>query len=61
MTRPKTTAPVEAWCECGHRFAGRPGQIAYAASIHWSVCPAPWRLLLEPPVRIDDTTTVGEA
>ena len=55
MTRPKTAALVEAWCECGHRFAG------HAASIHWRACLAPRRLLLEPPVRIDDTTELGAA
>ena len=59
MTRPKT--PTEAWCDCGHRFAGRPTQIAYAAEVHWRICPAPWRLHLDPPVRIDDTTTLGAA
>ena len=48
-----------AWCTCGHRFAGRPAQIAYAAEVHWRICPAPWRLHLEPPVLIDDTTTLG--
>ena len=54
-------APSEAWCSCGTRIAGTPLQISRAAAAHWRICPAPWRLHLKPPVRIDDTTTLGAA
>ena len=57
MKRPMT--PDQAWCSCGHRFAGRPWQIAYAASIHWRTCPAEWRLLLTPPIPLTDKTEMG--
>ena len=52
-------ATLQAWCSCGHRFAGRPWQIAYAASIHWRTCPAEWRLLLTPPIPLTDKTEMG--
>lgn len=53
--------PDQAWCSCGIRIAGTPLQISRAAATHWRICTAPWRLLLDPPVRIDDTTTLGAA
>lgn len=51
--------PDQAWCSCGHRFAGRPRQIAYAASIHWRTCTADWLLLLAPPIPLTDKTEMG--
>ena len=51
----------EAWCACGHHFAGYDRQIADAAFAHWKRCTAPWRLFPEPPMPITDHLTLGAA